>query len=119
VPRSRGHSTPQDSGREQRGGKAHHFHEESTDIKVGVLPKVSDDTGLHCLPTTLHHEAGGRDAGHLIALHVPQAPGQDLRTEEGEREPLSTSEAGSGKTRLVAPDPQPGSPQWQYVGELA
>lgn len=75
---------PQDSGREQRGGKAHHFHEQGADIKVGVLPKVSDDTGLHCLATTLHHKTRGGDAGHLIALHVPKAPSQDLGTEGGE-----------------------------------
>lgn len=62
-----------------RGPGPHHFHEEHTDIKVGILLDVLDDTGLHELASTLHQQAGRGDAGQLEALEVPQSPGQDLK----------------------------------------
>lgn len=57
----------------------HHFHEEHRDIEVGVLLDVLDDTGLHELAPALHQQAGRGDTGQLVALEVPQPPGQDLR----------------------------------------
>lgn len=73
-----------DSRRGQQGGQAYHFHEKGTDVEVGVLPEVLDDTGLHCLAPALYHKARGGDAGQLVALHVPQAPRQDLGTQSEE-----------------------------------
>lgn len=66
----------------QRRMSPHHFHEEHADVEVGVLLDVLDDAGLDRLASTLHLEAGGGDAGELVALQVPQPPGQDLQGNE-------------------------------------
>lgn len=74
------------------GRGPHHLHEEHADVEVGVLLDVLDDAGLHELPAALHQQAGRGDAGQLVALQVPQPPGQDLKDERDRRKRLSQTQ---------------------------
>lgn len=71
------------------GSGPHHFHEEHTNIKVGILLDILDDTGLHKLASALHQQAGRGDTGQLVALEVPQPPGQDLKGESNRQQTVS------------------------------
>lgn len=84
------------------GPGPHHFHEEHADIKVGVLLDVLDDAGLHQLASTLHQQAGRGDAGQLVALEVPQPPGQDLKGEGNREQRLSQRSASGSLTELLS-----------------
>lgn len=57
----------------------YHINEECVDIKVGILLRVADDTGLHYTTSTLNLQVGGCHTGQLEALQVTHPPCQDLK----------------------------------------
>lgn len=97
------------------GPGPHHFHEEHTDVKVGVLLDVLDDAGLHELASALHQQAGRGDAGQLVALEVPQPPGQDLKGEGNKQQRLSQRSASRSLTELLSHGGKPES--WPTMKE--